>query len=462
MAKNQEQSKNITTYRERETATRGRHDNIRQVGSVTGNRKIYIEDYVTSYIAHMAGDKDREYAQAVLLGKTEKKNDSTEVYISGAVHINEEFPEGKSAFSNAAWEVLYEDIKKYFNGLEVVGWVRCVDEAEEGDVDDNIAYIHQNQFSGSDKLLLLYASLEKEMFFYVRSHGSMQWQPGYYIYYEKNEAMKNYRLDHQNAISEEQQYEDTVLEGVRKKMVKKEQEHARKTAYIVGGTGVIAATALLFLVATMQNNAAKIQELETTIEAMTDSMEDGAYSAGRDNTDKSDTGKDDTDKGGTGKGNAGGDSAGNGNAGGDSAGNGSAAGKDSAKISDTMEGDGINDRENDRRDTSLSGGAGAATGLPEDERKEDVDSDADDGEDGIPNVNGGEGETDTEKSGDKKQAVQAAAIQEYYTVKKGDTLSQISCDFYHSVSYTELICEANDIHDADAIFEGQVLAIPKK
>lgn len=437
MARNREQSKNITTYRERETATRGRHDNIRQVGSVTGNRKIYIEDYVTSYIAHMAVDKDREYAQAVLLGKTEKKNDSTEVYISGAVHINEEFPEGKSAFSNATWEVLYEDIKKYFDGLEVVGWVRCVDEAEENHVDDNIAYIHQNQFSGSDKLLLLYGSLEREMFFYVRSHGSMQWQSGYYIYYEKNEAMKNYRLDHQNAISEEQQYEDTVLEGVRKKMVKREQEHAKKTAYIVGGTGVIAATALLFLVATMQNNAAKIQELETTIEAMTDSMENRTDIADKDSADGDSVGKD------------------------------SDAGKADAKIADDVEGDGINDRENERRDTNLSGDGGIATDSPEDGQEKGSSENGSNEEGNNENKDNESGNNENDNEGaevsdDNNQAVQTSAIQEYYTVKKGDTLSQISCDFYHSVSYTELICEANDIHDADAIFEGQVLAIPKK
>lgn len=447
MERDREQSKNITTYKERETATRGRHDNIRQVGSVTGSRKIYIEDYVASYIAHLARDKDEEYAQAVLLGKTEKKNDETDIYISGAVHIDEKFPEGKAAFSNAAWEVLYEDIKKYFDGLEVVGWVRCVEEAEENHVDDNTAYIHQNQFSGPDKLLLLYAGLEKEMFFYVRSHGSMQWQPGYYIYYEKNEAMKNYRMDHQKVISEEQQYEDTVLEGIRKKMAKREREHAKKTAYIVGGAGVIAATALLFLAATMQNNAAKIQELETTIEAMTDSMADREEGIGEKNR----------------------------------------VLETNAKIADTMEGDGINDRGNQHKDTDMTGDGGTVSALPESEQKEDGDSGTDKEEAGLSDMNDGAEEqekgssknednegTDNESSDnesnkegakasdDKNHAVQTSAIQGYYTVKKGDTLSQISCEFYHSVSYTELICEANDIHDADAIFEGQVLAMPKK
>ena len=63
---------------------------------------------------------------------------------------------------------------------------------------------------------------------------------------------------------------------------------------------------------------------------------------------------------------------------------------------------------------------------------------------------------------DKSQAVEASSILGYYTVKKGDTLSQISCDFYQSVKYTELICKANNIRDVDTIFEGQVLVMPKK
>ena len=463
MEKDREQSRNITTYKEREQSTRGLPDNIRQVGSVAKNRKIYIEDYVTSYIAQLVRDKKKDYAQAVLLGRVERKNGNTSIYISGAVHIDEKFPEENSAFSNETWEVLYEDIKKYFDGLEVVGWARCVDEATEEQVDDVIAYIHQNQFSGSDKLLLLYDTLDKEMYFYVRSHGRMQWQSGYYIYYEKNEAMKNYRLDHQKVISEEQQYEDTVLEGVRKKMAKHEQERAKRTAYVIGGIGVIAATALLFLVATMQNNAAKIQELETTIEAMTGSM------TGK--NDSADTKKD--------------------------------AVETNFQITGAMEGDGTNDRKNERTTPNLTDGQGVTTNLGDDEsngntipglygeddtltnagsngvtaeNEEKSPSQENQNQEEVPDVsdtvddtNGGNiSDKETSQDGnnstknDKSQAVEASSILGYYTVKKGDTLSQISCDFYQSVEYTELICKANNIRDVDTIFEGQVLVMPKK
>lgn len=458
MEKDREQSKNITTYKEREQSTRSLPDNIRQVGSVAQNRKIYIEDYVTSYIAQMVRDKGKDYAQAVLLGRAERKNEGMAIYISGAVHIDEKFPEENTAFSNEAWEVLYEDIKKYFDGLEVVGWARCVDEAGKDSVDDVVAYIHQNQFSGPDKLLLLYDSLDKEIYFYVRSNGRMQWQPGYYIYYEKNEAMKNYRLDHRKMVSEEQQYEDTVLEGVRKKMAKHEQERAKRTAYVVGGIGVIAATALLFLVATMQNNAAKIQELETTIEAMT-----GGRTEKEEDTD---TKKDVVET--------------------------------NFQIKDAIEGDGTNDRKNERTTPDLINIDGQEEtaepsnqeeqGRKNQEKIPDVSDTGDDTDKTDGNISGGDTNktggdisgSDTNKTGgnisgketsqdgnsstkkDKSQTVEASSILGYYTVKKGDTLSQISCDFYQSVEYTELICKANNIYDVDTIFEGQVLVMPKK
>ena len=48
----------------------------------------------------------------------------------------------------------------------------------------------------------------------------------------------------------------------------------------------------------------------------------------------------------------------------------------------------------------------------------------------------------------------------HYTVRKGDTLANISLSLYSTRDYVEIICEMNDIEDPDIIYEGMVLELP--
>ena len=47
-----------------------------------------------------------------------------------------------------------------------------------------------------------------------------------------------------------------------------------------------------------------------------------------------------------------------------------------------------------------------------------------------------------------------------YTVRKGDTLVNISIGLYNDQDYVDLICELNNIDDPDLIYEGMVLELP--
>ena len=46
-------------------------------------------------------------------------------------------------------------------------------------------------------------------------------------------------------------------------------------------------------------------------------------------------------------------------------------------------------------------------------------------------------------------------------MRKGDTLSQIVWKQYHDLSYEKKVKKANGLKDADAIYEGQCLVLPK-
>ena len=48
----------------------------------------------------------------------------------------------------------------------------------------------------------------------------------------------------------------------------------------------------------------------------------------------------------------------------------------------------------------------------------------------------------------------------YYTVKKGDTLAEISRKMYSTDKYTSRLAQANNLSNADEIYEGQKILIP--
>lgn len=57
---------------------------------------------------------------------------------------------------------------------------------------NGIKRVHLDNFAGNDKVCFLSDRTEKEDGFYAYEQGNLEKQPGYYIYYEKNEKMKKY------------------------------------------------------------------------------------------------------------------------------------------------------------------------------------------------------------------------------------------------------------------------------
>ena len=63
-------------------------------------------------------------------------------------------------------------------------------------------------------------------------------------------------------------------------------------------------------------------------------------------------------------------------------------------------------------------------------------------------------------SAEKKTSTETSAKNNYYVVKKGDSLSSISMKLYNTKSYVKKIKELNKIEDSDMIKVGQKLLLP--
>lgn len=220
--------------------------NIRQVGNAPGNFKIYIEDYVMTYLRKIAAPGNMNCRGAILLGKVYEEKNGRVMFISGAVDAqNLEFDISLIKFGDSVWSGLYTEINKYFDNLSVVGWFLSR-MGFTATINEQMKALHRENFPGNDKVLFLMDSLECEEAFYYYDGGSLVRERGYYIYYVRNEKMQNYIISRRNVTAEAGNdsvilKDRTVVENFRKKDEKKpEKENGHLGAAVASFVAVCA------------------------------------------------------------------------------------------------------------------------------------------------------------------------------------------------------------------------------
>lgn len=239
--------------------------NIRQVGSPDGRHKIYLEDYVYTYLKNNARANRR--SAAVLFGKSTVSQDIRYTFISGALECTQAVFQFENIYLDESfWEYIYMEEKEKFPDTEVIGWF--VGEWGEGlELSPAIEAAHRKYFAGREKLLMLMDSAEEEERFYVCEQGYLQKREGYYIYYEKNTAMQEMfvKSSMEEPISEAekalQNYRSMLLE----KRERKVENHNKRFLY--GATSLVM-TALCIVGITTINNYQKMKEVEGVLYTM--------------------------------------------------------------------------------------------------------------------------------------------------------------------------------------------------
>ena len=76
---------------QKQGSTRTLPKNIRQIGTSSGTSRVYLEDYVYTYL-HAQEELDAwTYRGFVLLGKIERGKDFARYFISGLIRVEDEF-----------------------------------------------------------------------------------------------------------------------------------------------------------------------------------------------------------------------------------------------------------------------------------------------------------------------------------------------------------------------------------
>jgi len=256
---------------------------VKQIGNLDKRLKIYMEDYVHTYLnqyAHTCGGCEK---LAVLLGKYCERDGARVLVISGAVKAQGSETQGDTAkFNDEAWLYVNEQACKYFSGLSVVGWAHI--QPEMGIfLSKRDESFHLKCFKESEQVLFLMDQTEDIDCFYIYNDEEARLSPakGYFIYYDKNESMQDYMID--NSISKPK--EEAVVEQnddsaelridaakkIREVLNKKAEENKRfKNGKYAVYTLVTAAVCAAFIVmgSNILSGMDKISSLETQLTQM--------------------------------------------------------------------------------------------------------------------------------------------------------------------------------------------------
>lgn len=421
--------------------------NVRQVGERDELYRIYLEDYVGTYLEKCMS-RQGELTIGVLVGESCVIDGNACLFITGAMEVNHVWSdEDQLLFSEYSWERMLDAKSRHFNGTEICGCFVCA--GEEILPDQAVLQKLENRYFPETGNVMLVQCREESAVYYQNMAG-MSRLNGYYIYYERNEAMQSFLVENSQGRVVERPGEEVVVNQFREKMT--EKKNLQKPAGLRMAYGLCACLALAVcaLAVNMMGSSQKLSKMEELMEgyaqqnaqvgatvsetdeaggqltiydvtggAAAESTASEATSAQTPETEAAQT---------------------------EAAQTAAAEGEDAAALEGTEE-------ETPASEQPLSPEPEDVGALPDEEQPLETEGPA-------------------EETGETEQISVLPEVSEeepvnalpegcmVYTVNSGDTLSSICMGLYGSHDQMSVICELNSLEDANMISEGQELIVP--
>ena len=387
-----------------------RPKNIKQIGDVSSDKKIYIEDYAFTYINSIAYNSPQEEQAGVLLGELAKEGNERCVFVKGVIKaaLGDTSDTG-IYFNENIWNKIYSDTEKYFPDLSVVGWFAVMPEVTDERM-ARLKKLHLDNFAGNMKTLYLVDTVEKEEHFYLYENGTLKRQKGYVCFYERNYEMQEYMLERSEKKSCEDASDDRVIRNIRNVIREKEElKEQRKSGSFMYGVSAFLVVVIIVIGINLMNNYEKMRRLNQSVDNLMNQLE-GNERGGQDGDDN---GVHDSE--------ASGDISVDGNA---------------IKVN-RLSGDVYPLEENSTSDKT--------------ERETEPDNKA--ASETTQAIS--ESETDASVSSVKTDSYSM------YTVKQGDTLMGICKRYYGTTTKYQEVMQYNGLDDSDMLYIGQQIKLPE-
>lgn len=250
--------------------------NVRQVGNVSDIPKIYLEDYVDTYLDQLRSRAKEEPTGALLLGENAVVEGLECVCITGAVRIEEVSEEnGEICISDPAREAALRECAEYFPGRDVVGWALAAP-GRPLVLSGSMVQIHEQLGLKKNSIFIMkHPEEDEEIYFAYKFHELMQ-MGGYYIFYEKNPDMQNYMINtrKQIGVTPSEVVEDRAAKNFRSAVKEKlEAQEQRSNSHLVYLTSVLLVVVVLAIGISAMNNYDKMNSVQSSIETLSKSVQ---------------------------------------------------------------------------------------------------------------------------------------------------------------------------------------------
>ena len=463
--------------------------NISQIGQANGNQKIYLEDYVITYLRQILTPEENMRVM-ILYGHKEMIEDELYWFVNGAVEAQHDFFMEKTIIDEESWKKVNEMAEKFFPDLTVMGWAITREDSTE-DLAEQIMRTQRQFFRPDQKLYFEYITSDKTEALYLHEKGKRNMLSGYYIYYERNECMQNYMVslrtrerhpEEMNADHAARQFREVCQE-------KKQDLHKKRSSAFATCVSLLLVMAILVIGITMLNNYEKMQSMErvlyqisgkmddaTEVAADADVMQDQAVqdallaenAQAADQTAQMTAGVQELPQAADtmeAVQTAGTDAAVDVSAAeqadpamAEQTTDGQASAEQTADENMTAENQADNEQAGDGQTadpnaaTEISEKPSAETSTATDMAAADTDATENSGTDASQTV---------DETAEQASTSQTKASQEtVYMIKQGDTLAKICMQYYGSLSKMGEVCERNQIENKDSIYYGQKIVLP--
>lgn len=380
--------------------------NVRQIGNVSDNPKIYVEDYVDTFfnqLCEKCAKAGNGPVGAFLVGDMQSGDSGDFIYIYGAVQMHELKMSGTEyVIDDSTWKHGYEDCKQFFDDGEMLGWF-IVHPGVPLQPDAAAVKLHKKAFPKKNTVLIMKDPVEKDEAYFVHKMNDLMEIGGRYTYYEKNPCMQNYMIASRkkNGVFPSETVEDRAAQDFRNLARKRGQRRReKKPGSLIYAAGACMALVLVIMGVSMINSADRMKSVQSTLETL----------AGTENAAEISTVPESTDPAAE-----------------------MQEGQEPGEPAGQTDQTGQAGEEPETQETS----AAVAAAAPETELQADANEETMDGDD--PADNGSDG---------------------VYVVEKGDTLAIISKKMYGDVNHVDAICRMNGISDGNLIYVGQKLLLP--
>lgn len=241
--------------------------NVRQIGEVKGKTRVYIEDYITTFMKQISTRDDKPKAM-ILYGHRQVDGDTTLFFVNGAIlaECNEDMQGERTVFQEDVWKEVNEKAGHFYKDSMVLGWIYMRYDLSDF-VEAPVLNTHKQFFREEQQIYMEYSVGERLENLYLFEKGNMALQNGYFVYYERNEAMQNYMItikqDEPEEIKPEVDKATKRFRGIVQE--KKGEIHRKQTMGVLYGTSVAMLLIVTIIGVTMLNNYEKMQNMEKVL-----------------------------------------------------------------------------------------------------------------------------------------------------------------------------------------------------